>query len=44
MARFLSETLKNIEKMPENSFDEIADKLPIPLWRGMAEAHAYGLT
>lgn len=26
MARFLPETLKNIEKMPENSFDEIADK------------------
>ena len=27
MARFLPETLNNIEKMPENSFDEIADKL-----------------
>jgi len=26
MARFLPETLNNIEKMPENSFDEIADK------------------
>jgi len=26
MARFLPETLKNIEKMPESTFDEIADK------------------
>jgi len=26
MVRFLHETLNNIEKMPENSFDEIADK------------------
>lgn len=26
MARFLPETLKNIEKMPERTFDEIADK------------------
>jgi len=26
MASFLPETLNNIEKMPENSFDEIADK------------------
>jgi cell filamentation protein len=26
MARFLSETLQQIEDMPENSFDEIADK------------------
>ena len=26
MARFLPETLKTIEKMPENSFDEIAEK------------------
>ena len=26
MARFLPETLKNIEKMPENNFEEIADK------------------
>ena len=26
MARFLVETLNNIDKMPENSFDEIADK------------------
>jgi len=26
MAKFLPETLKNIEKMPESTFDEIADK------------------
>ena len=26
MARFLPETLQNIEKMPESTFDEIADK------------------
>ena len=26
MARFLPETLKNIEKMPESTFDEVADK------------------
>ncbi len=26
MARFLPETLKNIEKMPENNFEEIAEK------------------
>jgi cell filamentation protein len=47
--QFLDNTLKTIEKMPESTFDEIADKyvemnVATRLWRATAEARAFGST
>jgi cell filamentation protein len=49
MVRFLPETLKTIEEMPESTFDEIADKyvemnVAHPFMEGNGRSPAFGLT
>jgi cell filamentation protein len=46
MARFLPETLKGIEKIPESTFDEIADKYvemntAYPFYRRQRQKHTH---